>query len=376
MRSPHKIIRIVVGVLTAAGIVGNAGRSFTEDRASVKTTIFSDNSGLLVQAPTLYLVKDLSRVAAFALQYSLDRVNIPPVREVSGIPLPTDGISGASRPASPDGSDPGNFLKKRNELLSTLALNNFNLTGYFSTESDYTGRLVSASFNRDFLQKNSNLALRVGYGWDTIEPTGRATSYRKTNMLANLTLTQTLSRISIMRLGIDVSYLDGFQANPYRTVFIDGGYYFETHPQKRTRVAGFFKLNTYIKSMDAALWLDYRLYGDDWGVVSHTLGAKFYQNFSERLRIRYRYRFYTQSAAYFYRANYPLAGGPTFFTADYKLMPFQAHLFGFMLDYHAPVLQRWLPFAQEPALHLKYERYFTSENFGANILQLGLNFGF
>ena len=117
---------LVLAVL--AMIVGHARRSFTEDRASLKTTIFSDNSGLLVQAPTLFLVKDLSRMAAFALQYSLDRVNIPPVREVSGIPLPTDGISGASRPASSDSND-DNFLKKRNELLGTLALGTVDFTG-------------------------------------------------------------------------------------------------------------------------------------------------------------------------------------------------------------------------------------------------------
>lgn len=89
--------------------------------------------------------------------------------------------------------------------------------------------------------------------------------------------------------------------------------FYETHPVQRTRVAGFFKLNTYLQSLDAALWLDYRIYGDDWGVISHTIGAKLYQNVTDRLMIRYRYRFYSQSAAYFYSENYPLVNGPGFF---------------------------------------------------------------
>ena len=377
MSKTHTKIRATIALLIITSTLAVARRSHTEDRAALKTTIFSDNCGLLVQAPTLMLVKKLSRVAAIAIQYSLDRVNIPPVREVSGVPLPTDGISGASRPVSSDNSSvDGAFLKKRNEFLGSLSFGSFDITSYYSAEADYIGRLFSIGINQDFLQKNTNIALRVGYGWDAITPTGRLSSYEKTNVLANLTLTQILSRKSIMRLGMDISYIDGFQANPYRTVFINGGYFYETHPVQRTRVAGFFKLNTYLQSLDAALWLDYRIYGDDWGVISHTIGAKLYQNVTDRLMIRYRYRFYSQSAAYFYSENYPLVNGPGFFSGDYKLMPFHANLFGFQLDYQAPQLERWLPFANEPALHVKYERYFTSEYFGANILQFGLNFGF
>lgn len=371
----HQFIRVALTTSIIAAMIGAAKLSFTEDLASIKTSIFSDNGGLVVQAPTIFFVKDLSTSVVLALQYSLDRVNIPPLRGISGIPLPTDGVSGASRPASSDSSS-SNFLKKRNELLGTLSMNSVDFTGYYSVESDYTGRLVSFGLNKEFNQKNTNFALRLGYGWDSIYPTGRDSVHTKTNILGNLTLTQTLSPTAIMRIGVDASYLRGYQVNPYRTVFVNGGYFFETHPQERIRLAGFLKINKYIKPMDAALWLDYRLYGDDWGIISHTVGAKFYQNLSKRLLIRYRYRFYSQSAAYFYRENYPLSQKPTFFSADYKLMPFHSHLFGFKVSYQAPELERWLPFANNPTVDLKYERFFTSETFGANILQIGLSFGF
>lgn len=347
-----------------------------QDRAAIRTTVFSDNGGLLVQAPSFEITKMLAKRIAFALQYTLDRVNIPPVRGIAGIPLPSDAVTGASRPAGDSQQADGKFVKNRNEVTASFSMPHVDAVAYLSAENDYVGRLLGAGVNWDFNQKNTNLAIGGGYAWDSISPAGRDTIFTKLNYLANITLTQVLSKISIMRVGVDISHQDGYQVNPYRTVFVNGGYYLETHPLVRTRVAGFARLNTYIKPADAAVWLYYRIYGDDWGVQSHTLGVKFYQNLSERLLVRYRYRFYTQTAAYFYQENYPLAARPVYFTADYKLMAFHSHLFGFQFAYQAPFLQRWLAFAEQPTLEFKLERFFTSRNFGANILQLGLSLGF
>ncbi len=370
---------LLTAVVSIFGIMQN---SFAEDKFGLTTTIFNDNSGLAVQAPMFQLAKDLSEVSIFSMHLLIDRVNIPPFRGISGAPVPTDAVTGASRPATADSGD-GSFIKRRSEVLATWTYRRADFSGYYSAESDYIGRLVSVGINKDYLQKNTNFAVRLAYGSDTVKPTGRDSTLSKTSLLGNATLTQTLSKKTIMRLGLDMSYSDGFQSNPYRLVSVGGGNFPETHPQTRIRVAGFAKLNTYIKSMDAALWFDYRLYGDDWGVRSHALGVKFYQNMSKRLLMRYRYRFYTQSQAYFYQDVYSITQTPTFFTGDYKLMHFHSHIFGVKAVYHAPFLERWLRFATDPELSVKYERFFTSENFafttanfGANILQIGVSFGY
>lgn len=364
----HRFLRFLLALLIFCAILGAATASFTDDTVSFKTNFFTDNGGLLVRSPSLQFVKELARNTIFTLQYTLDRVSIPPYRGISAKPL-IDGVSGASKPAA-DSSNTGTYVKNRNEFIANLGSARWGMTGYYSMENDYTGRLFSASFNQDFNQKNTNLAVSVGYGYDTISPIGDSANYARRNFLADITLTQTLSPVTILRLGCDVSRLSGFQNNPYRAVYVAGLPRLEKHPSERLRLAGYAKLNTYLRPARASLWLDYRLYGDDWGILSHTVGLKFHQTLSKRLMIRYRYRFYTQTAADFYRRNYPVL--TAFYTEDYKLEPFNSHLFGFMISYALEPLAAKLPLFAQSALDLKYERFFTSNNFTANIYQFGL----
>ncbi len=359
----------MVAVLCA--ILGMASTSFTEDSVSLKTNFFTDSGGLLVRSPSLLYMKELAQNAMLSLQYTMDRVRIPPYRGISAKPVALDGTTGASKPAS-DSSSNGYYSKTRNEVLANLNTQRWGLTAYYSIENDYTGRLLSAGYNKDFNRKNTNLALGVGYGYDTITPIGRSKTYRRRNFLFNATVTQTLSPLTLMRFGLDASRVSGYQNNPYRAVFVLGSPTLENHPRERLRLACFFKLNTYFKPARASLWLDYRLYGDDWGIVSNTIGLKLHQQISQRLLIRYRYRFYTQTAADFYRANYPLLTSSAFYTDDYKLEPFDSHLFGFMISYGLEPLAGALPFLAHTTLDVKYERFFTSNAFTANIYQVGV----
>ncbi len=367
----HRLLRFLLMVVVLCTILGIASTSFTDDSVSLKTNFFTDSGGLLVRSPTLLYVKELARNAMFSLQYTMDRVRIPPYRGISAKPVALDGTTGASKPAA-DSSSNGYYSKTRNEFTANLNAQRWGLTAYYSIENDYTGRLLSAGYNKDFNRKNTNLALGVGYGYDTITPIGRNKIYQRRNLLVNATLTQTLSPVTLMRFGLDASQVRGYQNNPYRTVFVLGSPTLENHPRERFRLAGFFKLNTYFKPARAALWLDYRLYGDDWGIVSNTIGVKLHQQISPRLLIRYRYRFYTQTGADFYRRNYSLVTTPDFFSEDYKLEPFYSHLFGFMISYGLEPLADTLPFLEHTTLEVKYERFFTSNAFTANIYQVGV----
>ncbi|MCI0694851.1 DUF3570 domain-containing protein [candidate division KSB1 bacterium] len=371
----HKIIRAALATLALGAVIFAAKVSFTDDSVSLRTNFFKDSGGLLVQSPTLQLVKDIAHNTVLSLQYTLDRVNIPPYRGISAKPVVTgiDGFTGASKPA---GSDPNAiYIKKRNEIIASINSSSWNATAYYSSENDYIGRLIGFGVSQGFNQKNTNLSLGLSYGYDTINPLGQKTTYTRRNILVDAAITQTLSPAHIMRFGIDISRLNGFQSNPYRQVNVAGGYPFEQHPQQRLRIAGYVKLNTHLKPANAALWAEYRVYGDDWGILSHTLGLRFYQNLSKRLLMRYRYRFYTQSPANFWRKDYSLLPRqPEFFTDDYKLEPFNSHLFGFHLAYKLEALRRKLPLMEQTTLDVKYERFFTSNNFTANIFQIGLTF--
>lgn len=345
----------------------------SDDKFSLRTNWFSDNTGTSVQSPAVKIAKGLLKKVEFVMRYSLDRVIIPPIRGLSATPSPTDAVTGASRPVS--GDDPANqsFSKERNELIVGIETPGFAVSHYYSNESDYIGRMVTAVANFDFNRKNSNLAMSYSYGWDRIEPLATDTLHHKNAHNINVTLTQALNPKMIGRAGVDFSYVSGFQSNPYRTVNAGGQILAENHPLSRYRGAFFLKLNRYFETQ-TSLNAEYRFYRDDWEVQSHTLNLFYHQYFSDKVLIRYRYRYYNQSAAFFYRRTYGAA--QPYMTSDYKLEAFNSHLFGFKIEYKLKDLVKdgFLGFLSKSTFEAKYERYFSSNNFTADIFQFGLVF--
>lgn len=357
-----------VALATVLALVSAAGG---QEKVSVRTNLFMDNSGTAVQSPALEFAKKLTNDIVFSMRYTLDRVIIPPIRGLAATPSPTDAITGASRPVS--GDEPANqaFTKERNEVTLGVELPFVGLGYYYSNEADYLGRMATISTDFDFNQMNTNLALRYSYGWDRITPLGTDTLHTKNTHSVNATLTQILSPVMIGRAGVDIAHVDGFQSNPYRSVFAGGLNRPEVHPQERLRAAIFFKVNRYFTTR-TAVNAEYRFYRDSWNVQSHTLGVLYYQYFSDNLLIRYRYRYYVQSAAHFYRRQY--GSVQPYITSDYKLEPFNAHLFGLKVEYKLKNLVEGgvLSFLANGTLEAKYERYFSSNDFIADIYQIAL----
>ncbi len=344
---------------------------FAQNKVSFHTNFFSDNSGTTVNSPTVDFVKALAGNVNLLLRYNLDRVIIPPVRGLSAAPTPTDGVTGASRPVS--GDDPANqsFSKDRNEFIVGVNLQSFSASYYYSNEVDYIGRQASVSTNFDFNKKNSNLAMAYSYGWDRINPLGTDTLHTQKVHSLNVSLTQVINPKLIGRAGIDLSHVDGFQSNPYRTVNGGGQIFLENHPLSRSRGAFFIKLSRYFVT-ETAFSGEYRFYRDNWNVQSHTFNFFYHQYFNENVLIRYRYRYYVQTATDFYRSAYPIR--QKFMTSDYKLEAFNAHLFGLKIEYKLKDLVKdgFMDFLQNSTFEAKYERYFTSRDFTADIFQFGL----
>ncbi len=365
--------KITIKIIASTLLLSFVSLLYSDGKVSMRTNLFSDNQGTTIHIPSIEFNRALLTNVKLVLEYSLNQVIIPPVRGISASPSPTDtdAITGASRPVS--GDDPANksFTKDRNEIVAGLSLPNLGASYYYSNESDYLARMATVSTNFDLNQKNTNVAASYSYGWDDIKPLGTDTLLTKIAHTANVTLTQVLSPTLIARMGGNLTYIDGFQSNPYRTVHAAGQILLENHPLQRSRAAVFFKLNRYFKTR-TSLNMEYRYYQDDWGIRSHTLGASYYQYFSEKVLFRYRYRYYDQTAASFYRPRYGAV--QSFMTSDYKLQPFTAHQFGFKIEYKMRDLLKdgMLSFMANSTFEAKYERYFSSNDFNANIFQFGL----
>ncbi len=140
---------------------------------------------------------------------------------------------------------------------------------------------------------------------------------------------QILSRRSYATVQYEFSAARGFLANAYRLVSVAGILRGETHPRVRNRhtITGRYAIAW--PRIHASTHLTLRGYSDDWDIRAITPEVRWYQEADRALLLRFRYRYYQQSAAFFqeddaaqYRAD------SAFFTADPKMDAFRSHELG------------------------------------------------
>ena len=112
---------------------------------------------------------------------------------------------------------------------------------------------------------------------------------------------QVLTRTLLLEVGYDFTYQWGFLANPYRSVL--GGQRPEVHPDQRFRHLLISRLAWYIPRSRTSLQVLYRSYIDNWKVGAVNPEFRIYQEMSPFFQTRLRYRYYTQTASFFYKSN-------------------------------------------------------------------------
>jgi hypothetical protein len=313
------------------------------------------------------------------LRYNHERVTVPAVSAPAGSQEAVDAITSASRPIS--GADAyEDFTKVRNEVRASFDRGPARVGYYVSTETDYFAQQVDGEWTQSLSQENTYISGSASFGWDRITPLEDADTAapedRRDTIHGSLVLTQLLSPKTVLRLGGELERVAGHQHNPYRNVYAGGGPVPERHPAERNRRDLFARLNRYFTNR-SSVQLDYRYYTDDWGVESQTIGAKLNQYVGSHVIARYRYRYYDQGAADFYRSEYASATGVGGFrTGDYRLRPIQAHLFGGLLDIGLVAIEPLPSWLDQSRLTLSYERYFNDVNFSANVFETGLSIDF
>jgi hypothetical protein len=340
--------------------------------------LFVDSQHVLVRS----LVEDCSVPipgdANLTLHWNNEHVTIPGVSAPPGSQEAIDAITTASRPISGDAYQ--DYEKVRNELEGTVARGGASLGYYHSVEADYLARQVSVSYARDVRDDQLNLSVGSSYGWDDIEPLANNRSAtapdHKNTLHWNAVATRVLSPASVVRFGVEYNHVEGLQHNPYRLVYAGGTSVPENHPETRERRDAFVKFHQYLPNR-SSLKADYRFYTDDWGIRSHEVAGTLSQYVTRGLYAQYVYRWYTQTAAEFWRADYLSTGGVGgYLTGDYRMSPLSSSLFGFSVNADFGALAPETAALRRLVLSLDYERYFNSNNYSADILETGLEFRF
>jgi hypothetical protein len=183
--------------------------------------------------------------------------------------------------------------------------------GYiFSEENDYMSNGGNLGVTQDLFEKNVTLQLTLGYEHNLVWRAGDFAGAQPFDVgTLGAVYTQVLGPKLIASLSYDLVYGYGFQASPYRYVFIsipsDPGRTAvpETDPPLRVRHAITGKIAQSISDM-ASIQGDYRFYADSWGVVAHTVAARLILEPGTAWTIRFTARGYVQQGASFYEPVY------------------------------------------------------------------------
>lgn len=221
-----------------------------------------------------------------------------------------------------------------------------------SKEDDYEA--VAPSLSGEWTFNDDLTTLSIGLSWssDTIEPTdatlfGRVSREEKRSRSVSLGVSQVIDRSSAVYAGFSATDHAGYLSDPYKLRDI--------RPDERFEWALGIRYRRFLDLPNAALHLDYRYYDDDWGIISHTLHTSWYQNVSASFQVVPNIRYYSQSAADFYRPfddfALPLNVDQS---SDFRLSAYGAFTFGLK-----GVLQQ-----PEWTVTISADRYLGNEKYG------------
>jgi hypothetical protein len=226
-------------------------------------------------------------------------------------------------------------------------------------ESDYRSNAISVEAGTTFLQKNTELTMAYGRGFDQVcttafadsdspsvkQPLDNSTGCFKTaenrksrevdldNFQAGWT--QTWTPVFATQLVLYGALQHGFLENPYRAVVIApaGDQALENHPDNRTRMAAGLRAKYYARPIATAFSAAARIYRDTWDIWGQTYELEAERYLFPQLRVMAHARYYRQSGALFWSDDYT-GGEPEdgprgqYWTGDRELSPLWSYLVG------------------------------------------------
>jgi hypothetical protein len=267
---------------------------------------------------------------------------------VADVHVLVDAITSASAAA---GAVDEPFQERRWEVgggyMRTVGAMRLGGSARISLEPDYDSFFVGFRVERDFGDKTTTIGLGLGAGHDSISNAGApmsiggaAVTGTLDTLLGSISVTRVLSRNAVGAVTYDVGYLEGFQANPYRTAVTADGLVPERHPEQRLRHAIAGTLRRWFERTETTAIAVYRVYQDDWELTAHTPELRIIQQASDGVDFTMRYRYHWQDAADFFRLSYPSNDTMEFpfVTDDVKLSAFTSHTLGVKLGVRGDVI--------------------------------------
>lgn len=283
-----------------------------EDRVSVRGVYFREASTRVIE-PMVLLTKDLPEGFDVAGHYLLDAVTSASVAQGAV----QDVVFTEHRHQA--GLAAGRTFATRH--------GNTRVGGGFrySREPDYRSGSLGVSVMQEVWQRTGTVAFNFAHSKDRFSnERAMVTNGLLDVWFGSLAYTQVLSPLAIAQVVYELSFLDGFQANPYLRTF--GAR--PRVPDKRFRHVLGFKFARYLPAANLGVQAHYRFYYDrgalwgaggdpngdydnPWGLLAHTAEGRVYWTFLDDFELRLSYRFHWQGSANFWCNLDPTRGGST-----------------------------------------------------------------
>lgn len=302
-----------------------------KDTLSVGFDTYSDSGDVQVYSPTFSYMKTLSKEWLMGVKCRIDSISAASIKKLkSSTSSTTASASGGGENEGPDD------VRFAPTFLTTYDNGSDSVTAgvYFSTEHDYQGRSIFASYVRQLNEENTALGVGVSQSFDEWQPSivrNLSRTDRKESKV-DLSINQLISPTLSMQFIYSYLYSEGFLASPYNYVTVGSTNVYELYPQTRTGSAYALKG---VKLFDPAnsMNFSYRYYDDNWGIKSHTLNTEWLYSVSNLLTLGLRARYYTQSKANFTKPLASVSASDTYIVSDYRMSAFDSYDVGIPLIY-------------------------------------------
>jgi hypothetical protein len=199
----------------------------------------------------------------------------------------------------------------------------------YSSEDDYRAIYGRYTGERESGDGLSTFAWGASFSHDRIEPTdaalyGRVPQAARRSISASGSLTRILNPNALVQIGVALTREAGYLSDPYKRVWVDGAVLNDSRPDRQFAWVWSTRFRQYIEPAKAALHLDGRYYGDDWGTRSITLDAEWHRAVREAWEIAPGIRYYSQLAPGFYGPVFDAAPDSGYWSSDYRLATYGA----------------------------------------------------
>ncbi|MGD8784556.1 MAG: DUF3570 domain-containing protein [Thioalkalispiraceae bacterium] len=263
-----------------------------------------------------------------------------------------------------------------------------NMSYTSSVENDYDAGTFSAGISQDFFGDLSTLSMGFSYGTDNVsERTSNAPltftpASDITRQNYRIGFSQILTKNSTISFGfetitdeaVSINGIDTLN-NPYRqySYFSDPTpaapnsgdeqrlFASEKYPSTRTSNAASIRGNYFLDVFKSAIHYEYRWFQDSWGIKSNSIGVSYVQPIKNWI-LDFRFRYYDQDQADFYRDMFDFADQFTFMGRDKELSAFTSTSTGVSASYE--FAKNGWGFIDKGSINLSYDKLVIEyENF-------------